>query len=139
MLSQAKIYLILGAAAACGLLYFLYTSAVADRELLEAQYNALVERANADKAKIEQMAITAAANEKTRQKAAQRMQDNIARIGKLEATTRQQEADYDELQQTLSRHDLKYLLINKPGLVEPRMRDATAKLFDKIEAATARN
>ncbi|MCP4502847.1 MAG: hypothetical protein GY822_23150, partial [Deltaproteobacteria bacterium] len=131
--------LILGAAAACGLLYFLYTSAVADRELLEAQFNALVERANADKAKIEQMAITAAANEKTRQEAARRMQDNIARIGKLEATTRQQEADYDELQQTLSRHDLKALVLRNPSRMQLRFGNATDKLFREFEAATARN
>ncbi len=139
MFSQVKIIIAIGLVSAFGVLYFLYSSAVADRELLETQYNELVGRTERDKIKIEQMAATAKANEETRKKAEQQVQANIKQISKLEATTRQQGKDYDELQQKLSKHDLKRLLISKPNLVERRMRDATNELFDKIEAATARN
>ncbi|MCP3675264.1 MAG: hypothetical protein GY829_12435 [Gammaproteobacteria bacterium] len=139
MLSQAKIIIAIGLISAFGVLYFLYSSAVADRELLETQYNELVGRTERDKIRIEQMTATAKANEETRKKAEQQVQANIKQISKLENKIAEQKEAHNELQQTLAEHDLKSLIIKKKGLMERIMRRATIKLFNEFETATTRN
>lgn len=45
--------------------------------------------------------------------------------------------DYsDELVRKLRRHDLVYLSLSKPGLIETRINNGTEKVFDDIESIT---
>lgn len=43
----------------------------------------------------------------------------------------------DELRETLQRHDLTRLALQRPGLIEQRMNDATKQLFDDITSDTS--
>lgn len=138
MFSQLKLYLAIGALAAFGILYYLYSSAVAENELLTVQYNQVVARTERDKIKMQEMAATAEANEVIRQEAADRVENNIAHIQVLEkemATTRR---DNDELAKMLSKNKLKMLINKNQSRMQLRMRNATERLFNEFEAATAR-
>lgn len=42
-----------------------------------------------------------------------------------------------DLRQLLSKHDLRYLMLMKPGLIENRMNSATKKLGDEFESITS--
>lgn len=44
----------------------------------------------------------------------------------------------DNLRRTLSKHDLSYLSLRKPGLIETRINNGTKKLFDELESDTAK-
>lgn len=54
----------------------------------------------------------------------------------LEQRTRLAEQYRDELIQKLQRHDLTKLSLQKPGLIENRINEATKKVFDDIESIT---
>ncbi len=139
MFSQVKIIIAIGLISAFGVLYFLYSSAVADRELLETQYNELVGRTERDKIKIEQMAATAKANEETRKKAEQQVQANIKQVHILKEVITEQKEAHNELQQTLAKHNLKLLISRNKSRMQLRFRNATNKLFNEFEAVTSRN
>lgn len=53
---------------------------------------------------------------------------------KLAERAREAEAYQDELAAKLRRHDLTALTLQKPGLIEKRVNNATAKIFAEIEA-----
>ena len=139
MFSQLKLYLAIGVLAAFGILYFLYNSAVKDKELITQQYNEMVGRAERDKIKIQQMVATAEANEAVRKEAEQRVQNNIVQIHGLEETISRQRENNDKLAKTLAKHDLKTLITKNQSRMERRMRSATNRLFNEFEAATSRN
>lgn len=44
----------------------------------------------------------------------------------------------DSLRKTLSKHDLSYLSMRKPGLIETRINNGTKKLFEELESDTAK-
>jgi len=44
----------------------------------------------------------------------------------------------DDLRKKLSSHDLTYLSIRKPGLIESRINNGTKKLFESLESDTAK-
>lgn len=48
------------------------------------------------------------------------------------------EAYSDDLAGKLRRHNLTVLTLQKPGLIEGRVNNATAKLFDEMEALTGK-
>jgi len=54
----------------------------------------------------------------------------------LEQRTRLAEEYRDELIEKLQRHDLTKLSLQKPGLIENRINEATKKVFDDIESIT---
>jgi len=58
-------------------------------------------------------------------------QENMA---KLEERAREAEVYQDELAAKLRRHDLTRLTLQKPGLIEKRVNDATDKIFSELEA-----
>jgi len=51
----------------------------------------------------------------------------------LQERTREAEAYQDELSAKLRRHDLTVLTLQKPGLIEKRVNNATAKIFAQLE------
>jgi len=44
----------------------------------------------------------------------------------------------DKLRKTLSKHDLSYLSVRKPGLIETRINNGTKKLFEGLESDTVK-
>ena len=58
-------------------------------------------------------------------------QENMA---KLEERAREAEVYQDELAAKLRRHDLTRLTLQKPGLIEKRVNNATDKIFSELEA-----
>ena len=55
-------------------------------------------------------------------------------IGQLNSSLQEAEAYKDELLGKLQRHDLSRLSVQKPGLIEKRINDGTAQVFDDLEA-----
>jgi deoxyribodipyrimidine photolyase len=51
----------------------------------------------------------------------------------LQERAKEAEAYQDELAAKLRRHDLTALTLQKPGLIEKRVNNATAKIFDELE------
>lgn len=56
----------------------------------------------------------------------------------LQQRAKEAEAYQDELAAKLRRHDLTALTLQKPGLIETRVNNATAKIFDQLEADSGR-
>jgi len=54
----------------------------------------------------------------------------------LDISLRNSESRVDDLEGLLSRHDLEFLALNKPGLIERRINDATSNVFSDIECST---
>ena len=54
-------------------------------------------------------------------------------IGQLNTSLQEAEAYKDELLGKLQRHDLSRLSVQKPGLIERRINDGTAQVFDDLE------
>jgi len=52
----------------------------------------------------------------------------------LQERAKEAEQYQDELAAKLRRHDLTALTLQKPGLIEKRVNNATAKIFDELEA-----
>ena len=51
----------------------------------------------------------------------------------LQERAKEAEEYQDELSAKLRRHDLTALTLQKPGLIEKRVNNATAKIFDELE------
>lgn len=63
--------------------------------------------------------------------------DQMAEQNKtLQLDLRNAEAYKDDLMSKLQKHDLARLSLQKPGLIETRINNATAKVFDEIESLT---
>lgn len=58
---------------------------------------------------------------------------------KLQSELDEAEEYSDELAGKLRRHDLTVLTLQRPGMVETRVNNATAKLFDEMESITGAN
>lgn len=56
----------------------------------------------------------------------------------LQERAKEAEAYQDELASKLRRHDLTALTLQKPALIEKRVNNATAKIFDQLEIDTGR-
>lgn len=56
----------------------------------------------------------------------------------LQERAKEAEAYQDELSAKLRRHDLTALTLQKPGLIETRVNNATAKIFDELEIDTGK-
>jgi hypothetical protein len=83
-----------------------------------------------------ELTVTNASNEATILAAIlQNRRNEIARIA-LEASLRSAETRATDLQVKLSQHDLEFLAIEKPGLIERRINDATNDVFRSIECST---
>jgi len=96
---------------------------------------ARIETLQANNAKLESVA-------KTNQDTIQRMTDNIQL---MEEANQQLQADLDaaseykdQLIAKLQKHDLALLSLKKPGLIEKRINDGTAKVFDTLESLSSR-
>lgn len=121
MIRLYAIVIILGVlgSAAYGAKYFYDTTQNTIRQLREN--NVKLETANAtNTATINQM-----------QADAQLLQ---ATIGELNDNLQAAEEYKDSLIQKLQQHDLSRLSVRKPGLIERRINDGTAKVFDELEA-----
>ena len=114
-----------------GLGYWYYNSS---QETI-AQLNQNIATLRANQAQLEQAIAT---NNETiaRQQAdaAQFAEANTELQGKLV----QAEAYQDDLAGKLARHDLTRLTLQRPGLIETRVNNATARLFDELEIITGR-
>lgn len=62
-----------------------------------------------------------------------------AENAELQASLQAAEAYKDELVQKLQKHDLSRLSVRKPGLIERRINDGTAQVFDDLENLTRPN
>lgn len=58
---------------------------------------------------------------------------------KLQSELDEAEEYSDELAGKLRRHDLTVLTLQRPGMIETRVNNATAKLFDEMESITGAN
>ena len=71
-----------------------------------------------------------------------RLQADAAQFEQTNIQLREQlneaEAYSDELAGKLRRHNLTVLTLQKPGLIESRVNNATAKLFDEMETITGK-
>ena len=71
-----------------------------------------------------------------------RLQADAAQFEQTNIQLREQlneaEAYSDELAGKLRRHNLTVLTLQKPGLIESRVNNATAKLFDEMEIITGK-
>ena len=65
----------------------------------------------------------------------QKAQENMIA---LQERAREAEKYQDELAAKLRRHDLTALTLQKPALIEKRVNNATAKIFDQIEIDSGR-
>lgn len=74
---------------------------------------------------------------KTNQNTINRLQEDFAaaqeNIITLQERAKEAEQYQDELIAKLRRHDLTALTMRKPGLVEKRVNNATAKIFEQLE------
>jgi hypothetical protein len=69
----------------------------------------------------------------------QRSAEIQARLsGELNEKLQQAEGYKDQLISKLQKHDLTKLSIQRPGMIEKRINDATKKLFDDIESDTGK-
>lgn len=115
-----------------GLGYWYYNSS---QETI-AQLNQNIATLRANQAQLEQ--VIATSNEtiaRQQADAAQFAEANTELQGRLV----QAEAYQDELAGKLARHDLTRLTLQRPGLIETRVNNATARLFDELEIITGRS
>ena len=79
---------------------------------------------------------------KTSQETIARLQADAAQFEQANNELRSQlvaaEAYSDDLAGKLRRHNLTVLTLQKPGLIETRVNNATAKLFDEMETITGK-
>lgn len=79
---------------------------------------------------------------KTSQETIGRLQADAAQFEQANNELRSQlvaaEAYSDDLASKLRRHNLTVLTLQKPGLIETRVNNATAKLFDEMETITGK-
>tara|TARA_R110002167_G_scaffold301399_1_gene505603 strand:+ start:171 stop:542 length:372 start_codon:yes stop_codon:yes gene_type:complete len=79
---------------------------------------------------------------KTSQETIGRLQADAAQFEeantKLRGELSQAEEYSDDLASKLRRHNLTVLTLQKPGLIETRVNNATAKLFDELETITGK-
>ena len=79
---------------------------------------------------------------KTSQETIGRLQADAAQFEQSNNQLREQlneaEAYSDDLAGKLRRHNLTVLTLQKPGLIETRVNNATAKLFDEMETITGK-
>ena len=79
---------------------------------------------------------------KTSQETIGRLQADAAQFEQANNELRSQlvaaEAYSDDLAGKLRRHNLTVLTLQKPGLIETRVNNATAKLFDEMETITGK-
>ena len=70
----------------------------------------------------------------------QSMSDDIERITvqqrDLQRRLREAEQYHDDLQAMFRRHDFTNLVLQRPGLIERRVNDATKQIFEDIESLT---
>jgi chromosome segregation ATPase len=80
---------------------------------------------------------------KTSQETIGRLQADAAQFEQANNQLREQlneaEEYSDELAGKLRRHNLTVLTMQKPGLIESRVNNATAKLFDEMETLTGKS
>jgi chromosome segregation ATPase len=77
---------------------------------------------------------------KTSEETIGRLQDDAAQFEeanlKLQADLNAAESYSDELAGKLRRHNLTVLTLQRPGMIETRVNNATARLFDEMENIT---
>jgi uncharacterized protein YeaO (DUF488 family) len=80
---------------------------------------------------------------KTSQETIGRMQADATQFAEANTKLREElneaEAYSDDLASKLRRHNLTVLTLQKPGLIETRVNNATAKLFDEMENITGKS
>lgn len=77
-----------------------------------------------------------AVNEATIEEMEQQARETAINRQVLEQTLRSAESRVDYLEDLLSEHDLEFLSLQRPGLIERRMNDATENAFNAIECIT---
>ena len=60
------------------------------------------------------------------------------RVSTLQTRLQESEQETNELRRILLDHDLTNLALEKPGLIERRVNDATKNVFDDLESITSR-
>jgi len=138
MFGQLQMIIAGAVAIAVGMLYWMYSAQVAENEKLTIQYNVAVERHAVDAAKIDKLAQTNRDNLKAYEDARNQNLRNHERINDLNVELGKQKEQKNELAKKLSGHNFTKLVIAKKGLMQRRMRDATRRVFNDFEAATAR-
>lgn len=63
-------------------------------------------------------------------------QSDQSKINKLSKEYNLSRKNVDNLRKLLSKHDIAYLSLRKPGLIEPRINNGTANIGKKIEEIT---
>jgi DNA-binding protein H-NS len=75
-------------------------------------------------------------NQRAMEEAQAFAEEMTARNQELQSNLQKAEAYKDELQGKLQRHDLSRLSLQKPGLIEKRINDATKRLWNEMEELT---
>jgi flagellar biosynthesis/type III secretory pathway chaperone len=83
-----------------------------------------------------ELLITNNAYEETIANITRENEANIRRTAELNHQLRQAEKYGDELAQKLRRHNLTRLTLQKPGLIETRVNNATKEIFAELESIT---
>ena len=65
------------------------------------------------------------------------VKENLEALRELDLKLKEAYKESDSLRKLLAKHDLTKLAIEKPGLIEKRINDATDKTFDDIERLTS--
>ena len=96
---------------------------------------ARIETLRENNAKLEMVAETNQETIESMERDFQKAQENMIA---LQERAREAEKYQDELAAKLRRHDLTALTLQKPALIEKRVNNATAKIFDQIEIDSGR-
>ena len=102
-------------------------------------YQGMIEQQIQDAAKIATLDSANQVNQATIEKMVEQAKRNEANRLALQNSLNFSEIRVDELQALLADHNLEFLAINKPGLIENRINNATIDVFRSIECSTDPN
>ena len=102
----------------------------------ESKIDALQQQNARYEVRQEQLLTTIELNQQVYDRAIEQMEQQEARENELQVRLQIAQQYNDELIRKLRTHDLTYLSISKPGLIEKRINDGTEKVFDDIESIT---
>lgn len=83
--------------------------------------------------------VAAEANKQAFDTLVQQQAETQARVEELQGDLAEAEVYQDELISKLRRHNLTMLAMQKPGLIETRVNNATQAIFDELERTTDPN
>lgn len=87
--------------------------------------------------KVNELQIALQSSNAVNEKLAADQQKQFAANTKLETALNESEKNLQNLRSILAEHDLEFLALNKPNLIEERINNATKKIFTDLERVTS--